>query len=361
MSDPPLPSEDNLEEIQALVTNYKKKHEQLIQEQQELAARRDEQHDVAQKFRQRCIKLTEDLQKDERSHREKLDNETERLRRMKLEEAELMEEILWAEEALGQESAVNVQLRQQTDVFTAVPDKRVVFAGLAGSGAFEMKPRVVYPMDGGTLLITFEEEAVAKKVLHMKRHRVDLGSECSITMEARPVQLLMPTLVEIDSEVSPQHILISDLPKMDTEKLLNKLEIHFSKSKHGGGEVDKCEMLHDSGTVVLSFVENNIAKGLTDTEHHKVELQEKMHRVRVTPFINGRITNLQTKMAVCPRTVLLTGIPAIMERENLQDLLEIHFQKSSNGGGEIVAVLYNPLGQRTSALFEGVAAGNKEE
>lgn len=58
-------------------------------------------------------------------------------------------------------------------------------------------------------------------------------------------------------------------------------------------------------------------------------------------------------MTVCPRTVLLSGIPDIMEQETLQDLLEIHFQKSINGGGEILAILYNPLGQQASAVFDG--------
>lgn len=63
----------------------------------------------------------------------------------------------------------------------------------------------------------------------------------------------------------------------------------------------------------------------------------------------------QTKMSECHRTVLLTGIPDIMERESMQDLLEIHFQKNSNGGGEIEAFLYNPLGEHISALFEDVS------
>lgn len=44
---------------------------------------------------------------------------------------------------------------------------------------------------------------------------------------------------------------------MDTENLLNKLEIHFSKRKHRGGEVEDCEMMTDSWTVVLTFVEND--------------------------------------------------------------------------------------------------------
>lgn len=134
----------------------------------------------------------------------------------------------------------------------------------------------------------------------------------------------------------------------------------------------------------------SVAKGLIETEHHDVNLQEKMHRVRVTPFLNGKITNLvvsfsyekisvllfmwllyqtsifplslvQTKMTACPRTLLLTGIPTIMDRETLQDELEIHFQRSCHGGGEIAAFLYNPLGQHTSAVFGGPPKNTDKE
>lgn len=65
------------------------------------------------------------------------------------------------------------------------------------------------------------------------------------------------SVLQIDSEVCPQRILISNLPKMDTETMLNKLEIHFSKRRNGGGEVEDCEMLPDSGTVVLTFVDDD--------------------------------------------------------------------------------------------------------
>lgn len=63
--------------------------------------------------------------------------------------------------------------------------------------------------------------------------------------------------------------------------------------------------------------------------------------------------SLQVETQACCRTVLLTGIPDILEPEAVQDLLEIHFQKSSNGGGEVLQCLYNPLGGGTSALFSG--------
>lgn len=361
----PQPSEETLEGIKALLFNQKKIYEQHLEEHKELAASRDDRREMTEKFKERTVKLRDQIKKDKLSYSERIENEKARVKLLNQEENELLEEIERVKAALKDEKAENLHLKQQADVFMAVPEKKVVFKGktekASDSQPFEMDAHIVYPMDGGTALITFEEEVVAKKVLNMKRHQVALEGGCSISVEARPIQLMLPTLVEIDSEVCPQRILISNLPKMDTEPLLNKLEIHFSKTKNGGGEVDECEMLADSGTVVLTFVDKHIAKGLTDTEHHDVKLQQKKHRVRVTPFLNGKIKNFKTKMSVCPRTVLLTGIPAIMEQETLQDLLEIHFQKSGNSGGEIEAILYNPVGEQASALFQGVSPSREED
>ncbi|KAM7371563.1 hypothetical protein PAMP_008787 [Pampus punctatissimus] len=361
----PQVSEKTLEGIQALIVNYKKKHEQLLEEQKELAVSRDNVQEMTNKCKQRSDKLKDQLRKDQQSYIDFIGKEKVKLKFLKDEEKELMKEIERVEAALKDQEAENILLKEQTDVFADVPEKKVVFTGQTGKVAnaqqFEMNTHIVYPMQGGTALVTFEEEVVAKKILSMKSHQVDLTGDCSIVVEAQPVQLILPTLVEIDSEVCPWHILISNLPKMDTDTLLNKLEIHFSKSKNGGGEVDNCEMLPDSGTVVLKFMDKKVAKVLTDIEYHDVKLQQnKQHRVRVTPFLNGKITNLNTKMSMCSRTVLLTGIPAVMDPENLQDMMEIHFQKNGNGGGEIESFLYNPLGRQTSALFEG-ASSNREE
>lgn len=360
----PLTSENTLEGIQASISNYKKQYELLLEEQKELAASRDDKREMAKQFKRRSDKLSQEMQEDERSHQDQLDNEQMRLNQLKLEVDELMGELQEAEAALKHQEAKNKELKQQTDVFAAVPERNLVFTGSTGKAddreEFEMEPHVVYPMEGGTALVTFEEEVVAKKIVAKKEHKVDLGGDCSITVKARPVHLMLPKVVEIDTDICPRRILISNLPKMDIDTLMNNLEIHFSKSKHGGGEVDECEMLPDSGNVVLTFVRADISKGLTDTEYHEVRIQKTKHEVRVTPFLNGKITNLQTKMTVCPRTVLLTGIPAVMEQEMLQDLLEIHFQKNGNDGGEIEAFLYNPVGQQASALFGG-ASSDKEE
>lgn len=59
----------------------------------------------------------------------------------------------------------------------------------------------------------------------------------------------------------PHRILVSNLPRIDEEMLLNKLEIHFSKKKNGGGEVESCELRRDIWTVVITFVEKDGESG----------------------------------------------------------------------------------------------------
>uniref|UniRef100_A0A3Q3WGV7 NID domain-containing protein n=1 Tax=Mola mola TaxID=94237 RepID=A0A3Q3WGV7_MOLML len=356
----PQTPEGSLEEVLASIATEKKQYEQLLQEQKELAACRDDRQQMAHEFRQRGAKLAQTLEAEQRFHLEKLGAEQEKLDGLLREEAELLQEIRRAEEALEEEEAHIEHLRKQVDVFGAVPEREVYFGGSTAEPtdqpAFDMDARILYPLDGGTALITFEEEDVASKILDLQKHQVDLGGECSITVEARPVHLMVPKVVEIQSEVCSRRVLISNLPKMDVEILLNKLELHFSKRKNGGGEVEACDILPDSWTVVLTFADEGVAEGVTAKDHHEVKLKQKRaSRVKVTPFLHGTITHLKTEMKECARTALLTGIPDVMEQENLQDLLEIHFQKSSNGGGEIQACLYNPPGQCVSAVFDSVS------
>lgn len=57
---------------------------------------------------------------------------------------------------------------------------------------------------------------------------------------------------------SSKSILVSDLPSLSIpeEALLDKLELFFSKTKNGGGEVESREFLDDSGQVMLTFAED---------------------------------------------------------------------------------------------------------
>lgn len=45
---------------------------------------------------------------------------------------------------------------------------------------------------------------MAKKILGMPEHQVDLGQDCRITVEARPVELMMPRVVEVQRDRQSQ-------------------------------------------------------------------------------------------------------------------------------------------------------------
>uniref|UniRef100_A0A3B5MSU3 Interferon-induced protein 35 n=1 Tax=Xiphophorus couchianus TaxID=32473 RepID=A0A3B5MSU3_9TELE len=272
------------------------------------------------------------------------------------EDCELQEELQRIQAEIKKEDSQNAQLKERADVGDILippqPDFLNVSTKVAASRrrcSPRCRRRISSSLGRRERPKTWR---MATNILEKKRHKVDLGGECRIIVEAQPVHLLMPN-------ICPHRILVSNLPNMDTEMLLSKLEIHFSKSKNGGGEVDSCDFLPDSGTVVIAFVMENSEDGLQ--EHHKIDFNKNKHTVRVTPFVNGKITNLKTQTSMCPRTVLLTGIPDVMDRETMQDMLEIHFQKNGNDGGEIEAFLYNPLGQQTLALFGSATPEPEEE
>lgn len=52
-----------------------------------------------------------------------------------------------------------------------------------------------------------------------------------------------------------------------------------------------------------------------------------------------------------PQSVLVLNIPDVLDGPELQDILEIHFQKPSRGGGEVEALRVVPPGQRGLAVF----------
>ncbi|RXN02593.1 interferon-induced 35 kDa -like protein [Labeo rohita] len=267
--------------------------------------------------------------------------------------------------SIEDENKKRMKIIQKEKISTAVPERKVVFRGETKEGvhvvSFDVNPRIVYPMEGGTALITFEEEDVAQKILNLKDHSVELG-DCTISVQAKPIQFLVPSYVEMETQVCPRRILVSNLPKEEPEeRVLDKLDIHFSRTKNGGGEVEDTDMLHDSGTVVITFVEDNIAKQLCDKQDHEVEFGRKRYKVKVTPFLNGEISQMKICNSACTRTVLLTGIPNIMDKDNLQDNLEIHFQKTANGGGEVEGIVYNPVGHTTMALFDEDSAKDSED
>ncbi|KAL4660533.1 interferon-induced 35 kDa protein-like [Arapaima gigas] len=348
---------DSLEKIKKEIEKYKDIYNKLLKDNKKLDKGKDETLNLATAFQQRYEHLKQLVQKEEQDQQQRKDDLKRRLTKVKNEESQLKGEEERLKEECCQIDQMESQLRQQTQVSTAVPEETIVFTGDISreEEVFSLKSEIVYPMDGGTAFITFEDEEVAQNILSMEMHDVLLGN-CHITLEAKPATFFMPSFVEMNTPICPNRILVSNLPKNLTDDkeswVQDRLEVHFSKTRNGGGEVESVCILQDSRNVVIAFVDNNVAQGLVDKEYHEVQLPKKKHKVRVTPFLNGEIKNLQITVSASRRTVLLTGIPDVMEQDSMQDSLEFHFQKASNGGGEVDAIVFNPMGHRTLAVFK---------
>ncbi|CAL8288013.1 unnamed protein product [Boreogadus saida] len=348
---------DSLEGVKDEIIRQKALYDTLVEEQAQLVKTSSEREHQTKEFTDRFVKITKGLEQYKEQRLETVNSHKQDLDSLNREEDELHEALKVTETAIEEQEAKEAEFEGATNVNTVVPKREVVFRGATVATGnpqlFDVKSRVKYPMEGGTALITFEDEIVAQKIQSLQTHKVTLEGECYITVEAHPVQLMVPTLVQMDTRVCPRSILVSQLPDMDSEAILDKLEIHFAKRFNGGGEVASTRFQEDTRNAVLVFTEDKIALGLTQKEIHEVSFPRKSkHKVRVTPFVNGTVTHVETKALACPRTVLLTGIPGVMDADCLQDTLEIFFQKGSNGGGEISNALYNPPGQTVVALFE---------
>ncbi|KAF5895110.1 interferon-induced 35 kDa protein, partial [Clarias magur] len=287
-----------LKSINKEIDKLKAQHTGLKQDHQLYIDTRTSNIGYTQEFQQRADGARRRLEEEKMRQDQQIKKEQEKLLKLKKEENNLSMEILKIQQELEKMDETHQSLKQQTEVSAAVPEKKVVFNGETTEGgdslSFDVKPRIVYPMEGGTAFITFEEEEVTEKILALKEHEVKLG-ECSITVQAKPVQFLVPASVEMDTQVCPRRILVSNLPKKESvDRVLDKLEIHFSKTRNGGGEVEDVVMLEDSGNVVITFLDSNIAKGLTDKQIHEVDLDRgRRSKVKVTPFLNGEITLLK--------------------------------------------------------------------
>ncbi|KAK2833035.1 hypothetical protein Q5P01_016924 [Channa striata] len=76
--DNPQQSQDTLEGIQALINKYKKQYGQLIEQQHELSAARDEQRKLAGEFKQRTEKLVKSTKLDQESFRSSMETRRHR-------------------------------------------------------------------------------------------------------------------------------------------------------------------------------------------------------------------------------------------------------------------------------------------
>ncbi|XP_016057631.1 PREDICTED: interferon-induced 35 kDa protein [Miniopterus natalensis] len=244
----------------------------------------------------------------------------------------------------------------QVEVPFPVPEVPVVFRGHTQQ-SMEMPKSLVsnlqicYPLPGGSALITFDDPKVAKQVLQQKEHEIDM-EECRLRVQVQPLELPVVTTIQVSSQMSSHRVLVSGFPaglKLSEEELLDKLEIFFGKSKNGGGDVETRELLH--GGVMLGFAKDEVAQNLCRIGQFTVPLGGQQFPLKVSPYMSGEIQKAEIKSQPVPQSVLVLNIPDVLDGPELQDVLQIHFQKPTRGGGEVEALTVVPPGKRGLAVF----------
>ncbi|XP_053071019.1 N-myc-interactor isoform X3 [Acinonyx jubatus] len=292
--------------------------------------------------------LEEEFMKDEQ--RERL------IDKIAKENTQLKEEIQRLEAKL-QESTINSQIKEdipETEMkFTSLENPENDSQFLNVSCSFQVSSQVLYELQKGQALITFEKEEVAQNVIRMGKHHVQI-EDVDVEVMAKPVPLNSGVRFQVHVEVSKVKINVTEIPdELPEDQMRDKLELSFSKSRNGGGEVLCVQYDKQSRSAVITFLEPGVADKILKKKEYPLCINQNCYRVIVSPYIETDLKNFQAFSGISRRTVLLTGMEDLqmMDEEILEDLVNIYFQRETNGGGEVEVVKCS-LGQACIAYFE---------
>ncbi|KFP75854.1 N-myc-interactor, partial [Acanthisitta chloris] len=143
--------------------------------------------------------------------------------------------------------------------------------------------------------------------------------------------------------VSGKKIKVSEIPELPIPEdwMRDKLELNFSRTQQGGGEVEDVAYDQQSRTAVVTFLRPGASTNFVRCAEYPFYANGRSYRLSVAPVVEMQLKKFQPYCAVSKKTILLKGFKEMEEdEESIQDMIEIHFQKPSNSGGEIDMVKY---------------------
>ncbi|XP_063174441.1 N-myc-interactor [Candoia aspera] len=216
---------------------------------------------------------------------------------------------------------------------------------------FHVATKIPITVNQGEALIQFEEESVAQQLIRKHSHIINLENK-KVVLKACPVALEMGTTFELHVKISQRKINVSNIPnvKIPEEWMRDKLELLFCKAKLG--EIQNISYNQHFQMALITFAQPIALNNMIKYGQYCIDLFGKRHLLTVLPVSESYLENVQMFSGTSRKTVLLRGINAEQkDEENVEDMIEIHFQKPSNGGGEVDQVTYIPKGMKV-AYFE---------
>ncbi|NXO09809.1 NMI protein, partial [Oriolus oriolus] len=203
--------------------------------------------------------------------------------------------------------------------------------------------KIPFRLNQNQALLTFENEEVAERLTKMSKHSVNLDNRTA-NVAVRPFELEMGLQFELHVTVSGKKINVSEIPELPIPKdwMRDKLELNFYKTEQGGGgEIENVTYDEESGTAVITFLKPGASYSFVGCTKYPFCAQGRCLKLSVSPDFDFHLKKFQPYCGVSKKTILLQGVPEVEEdEESVQDMIEIHFQKPSNGGGEIEKIKY---------------------
>ncbi|NXK87239.1 NMI protein, partial [Formicarius rufipectus] len=214
--------------------------------------------------------------------------------------------------------------------------------------------KIPFRLNQNQALLTFDDEKVAQRLTKKGKHSVNLDNE-TVDVKAVPVTLEMGIKFELHVTISGRKIYISEIPELPIpdEWIRDKLELNFYKTEQGGGgQVEDVTYNRQSRTAVITFLTPGASNNFVGCTKYPFFAHGRSYRLSASPHVYSLLKNCQPYCGVSKKTILLKGIQEMEEdEESIQDMIEIHFQKPSNGGGEIETIKYVSKGA-TCVCFE---------
>uniref|UniRef100_A0A8D0L003 N-myc and STAT interactor n=1 Tax=Strix occidentalis caurina TaxID=311401 RepID=A0A8D0L003_STROC len=208
---------------------------------------------------------------------------------------------------------------------------------------FGVTTKIPFRLNQNQALITFEDEEVAQRLIKMGKHTVNLDNKTA-DVRVKPFTLDMGIRFELHVTISGKKINVSEIPELSIPEdwMRDKLELNFYKSElGGGGEVENVSYDKPSRTAVITFLTpGGIVCNILCTKY-PFFVNGRCCRLSVSPNTNVHLEKFQLYCGISRKTILLKGIQEMEDdEESVQDMIEIHFQKPSNSGGEIEKIKY---------------------
>ncbi|KAM6978384.1 N-myc-interactor [Tautogolabrus adspersus] len=341
------------EDVKARLTLEKLNEEDVkMKAQQEMMARSKEQEELKEEFNERRMEVQKEINVLGK-HNQNLINKLNKCR-----------------DKLEKKKAECTKLKQKFKIYAQIPDPEVEFNARSDKqvedddqpirGEFVIVQRASAPLKRGQALITFEEEKVASQILKMAKCSVSCDAQI-VDVNPKKIALDPSVKFEVHLPVSRKQLHVSGvLSSLSGERIKDRLQISFSRPSRGGGEVEEVQYDQNSGTAKVTFLHPGVADSLVLKGEYLVDLDSEI-KVQVGPVYEYKLSKFQTFCGSSRRTVLLDGIEEVVDQEELQDHLEIHFQKPRNYGGEIESIKYVSREEKHLLAFFNCEKEEEEE